>query len=289
VYTTRSYGEKLTTECTKEETQRKTRGEIFVFSERLLFFSVVNLLPNSVSKKFINKDVYSGRSKPLLMSTTQAELQKEFELERMILFSDAVFAIAITLLIIEIKFPEVEKGASTHEILLAFKPTIIRFAGFILSFIFIGLMWTRHLRICKYLRSYNNGVLFCNLLLLFFIVCFPFTASGITEHINPHFFLPFFIYIFNIAAVAVSQYLLCNYIFNRKAHLSVHGFEKEKRYILLQSKYFALMLVTAFTLLLIASFVLSGTYVMYTLYLIPIMGGITRRRLRKYKPVSTGA
>jgi uncharacterized membrane protein len=224
-----------------------------------------------------------------LMSTTETELQKEFELERMILFSDAVFAIAITLLIIEIKFPEIEKGASRHEIWVAFKPTMIRFAGFILSFIFIGIMWARHLRICKYLRSYNGGVIFCNLLLLFFIICFPFTASGITEHINPHFYLPLFIYIFNIAAVSVAQYLLCYYIFRKQAHLSVHGSEKEKKYILLQSKYFALTLITAFTLLLISSLVLSGPYVLYTFYIIPILVAITRRRLKKYKPATIGA
>src|SRR3990170_8000954 len=118
------------------------------------------------------------------MEIQQNELQKEFELERLILFSYAVFAIAITLLIIEIKFPEVHRGASTQEILLSFKPTIIRFAGFILSFFFIGALWARHLKVCKYLKSYNDGVIFRNLLFLFFIVCFPFTASGLSEHIR---------------------------------------------------------------------------------------------------------
>ncbi|MEO6453420.1 MAG: TMEM175 family protein [Ginsengibacter sp.] len=74
-----------------------------------------------------------------------AELKKEFEFERKILFSDAVFAIAITLLVIEIKFPEISRNASSEEIWKAFKPVFIRFLAFMLSFIFIGTMWTRHL------------------------------------------------------------------------------------------------------------------------------------------------
>ncbi|HEX8461083.1 MAG TPA: TMEM175 family protein, partial [Segetibacter sp.] len=119
------------------------------------------------------------------MSIEEAELKKEFELERMILFSDAVFAIAITLLIIEIKFPEIEKGATTEEILHLFKPVAIRFAGFILSFCLIGVMWARHLKIFKYLKTYNNGIIRHNLVFLFFIVCLPFSASGLTEHIRP--------------------------------------------------------------------------------------------------------
>src|ERR1700709_58862 len=114
------------------------------------------------------------------MADQQTQLHKEFELERMILFSDAVFAIAITLLIIEIKFPEVPEKANASEIQHLFKPVIIRFLAFILSFAFIGLMWARHLKIFKYLRNYDNGVIFRNLIFIFFIVCFPFTASGLT-------------------------------------------------------------------------------------------------------------
>ncbi|MFS8081996.1 MAG: TMEM175 family protein, partial [Ginsengibacter sp.] len=80
------------------------------------------------------------------------ELKKEFELERMILFSDAVFAIAITLLIIDIKIPEIDKTMSNVQISKAFKPVIIHFGGFVISFLFIGVMWWRHLSIFKYLR-----------------------------------------------------------------------------------------------------------------------------------------
>jgi uncharacterized membrane protein len=220
------------------------------------------------------------------MSNANAELQKEFELERMILFSDAVFAIAITLLIIEIKFPEIEKGATTQQIREAFKPVLIRFAGFIISFAFIGLMWARHLKICKYLRAYNNGVILFNLLLLFFIVCFPFTASGLTEHINPHFYLPLFIYIFNIGSVAVSQYLLCRYIFKVKPKLSISGFEAEKKYILLQSKYSSITLLVTFTFLVALALIFPTNYnnVQYGFYILPIMIAITRRNLKKNKP-----
>lgn len=68
------------------------------------------------------------------MSETNQELKKEFELERMILFSDAVFAIGITLLVIEIKFPEIPAEATKDAIIEAFKPVYIRFFAFMLSF-----------------------------------------------------------------------------------------------------------------------------------------------------------
>ncbi len=153
------------------------------------------------------------------MSATQSELQKEFELERMILFSDAVFAIAITLLIIEIKFPEVPKDATVPEIEELLKPVIIRFLGFILSFFFIGLMWARHLKTFKYLKKYDNGVIYRNLVLLFFIVCFPFTVVALVLVIGVAVvFLVSLIFLGNTMYVLYSFYVVpVMMLFVRKA------------------------------------------------------------------------
>src|ERR1700755_1121993 len=105
------------------------------------------------------------------MSEKKTELEKEFELERLILFSDAVFAIAITLLIIEIKFPELPPGQRTpSDLFEMFKPTLVQFVGFCVSFLIIGISWAGHLKMFRYLKSYDNGVIVRNLISLFFIV-----------------------------------------------------------------------------------------------------------------------
>src|SRR3979490_2943737 len=94
-------------------------------------------------------------------------LEKEFELERLILFSDAVFAIAITLLVIDIKFPELPEKRVEGKTLDLLSHTILSFAAFALSFFFIGRSWSLHLRLFRFLRKYDQGLINRNLLFLF--------------------------------------------------------------------------------------------------------------------------
>lgn len=214
-------------------------------------------------------------------------LKREFELERMILFSDAVFAIAITLLVIDIKFPEIGRNETNAEIRKAFQPVVIRFFGFALSFLFIGVMWARHLEIFKYLRSYDKGVIIRNLCFLFFIVCFPFVVTGFTENIRNGFMFPVIIYFVNICCTVVAQFAICHYIFKSRKELSSDGNEPQKKYLLLQSGYNAFIFVITSVIMWVVYLVTKGDFlaIIFSLYALPILMFFTRRRLKKFKPV----
>lgn len=224
------------------------------------------------------------------MSDTSTEsIHREFELERMILFSDAVFAIAITLLIIEIKFPEIPANyKGSPGILTIFKPTLKDFMAFLLSFFFIGLSWARHLKMFRYLKSYDNGVIFRNLLSLLFIVTFPFVASGIT-HARPTFMFPILIYLGNILLMALSNFWLTYYIFRQKPSLSFSGHEAEKKYIYMQSMAFALILSIAFTIVGITAIAsnFDNEYILRSFFAVPLVTVAIRIWLRKFKPPRT--
>src|SRR5438477_1525847 len=106
------------------------------------------------------------------------EHKKEFQLERLILFSDAVFAIAITLLAIEIKVPELPEGKITEVMLIQeLAKEVPKLMGFLVSFFIIGLYWTVHHRMFGFVVNYTPRLLWLNLIFLLSIVLMPFTTA----------------------------------------------------------------------------------------------------------------
>ena len=155
------------------------------------------------------------------MSQLHSELKKEFQLERMILFSDAVFAIAITLLVIELKVPEIEKAEFTEgKLLQALAHMIPKFFGFIISFMFIGIYWTVHHRLFGYVINYTPKLLRLNLLFLFAVALMPFSTAFYSEYIMWHALTPVIFYTANIILLGLFNLFMWRHIGNPKNKLS---------------------------------------------------------------------
>ena len=108
----------------------------------------------------------------------------ETGMERIVFFSDAVFAIAITLLALEIRLPEEIARGSNAELfqnLLAIWP---KYLGYIISFLSIGNFWVVHHRQFRYIERYDTRLMFINLLILMSVAFMPFPTAIISENGN---------------------------------------------------------------------------------------------------------
>lgn len=99
--------------------------------------------------------------------------------ERLVFFSDAIFAIAITLLVLELRVPETVGVADLPHELVALGP---KFASFLLSFLAVGLFWLSHHRIFDYIERYDFRLLWLNLMLLLSIVFLPFPTALLGQY-----------------------------------------------------------------------------------------------------------
>ena len=100
--------------------------------------------------------------------------------ERLEAFSDGVLAIAITLLVLDLKVPHTEQGALTHALWRQWPS----YAAFFISFIVIGIMWVSHHSMFERIATVDRRLLFLNLLLLLGIAFLPFPTSLLAQYIR---------------------------------------------------------------------------------------------------------
>ena len=158
------------------------------------------------------------------MENLEKELHKEFQLERMILFTDAVFAIAITLLAIELKVPEIHSISAGESIDAAIGHRLWemtpKFIGFLVTFFVIAQYWTVHHRLFGYLHSYSTKLLWANIFFLLGIVLLPFSTAFYSDYFFSNAKVPFAFYLGNILLVASMNTRLWRIIANPKYKLS---------------------------------------------------------------------
>jgi uncharacterized membrane protein len=96
-------------------------------------------------------------------------------------FSDGVFAIVITLLVIDIRPPQVSVRESLAAALWRQWPS---YAGYFVSFLIIGVMWLNHHRMFQEVRVVDGPLLVLNLNLLLWMALIPFPTSVVADHLR---------------------------------------------------------------------------------------------------------
>ncbi|MFI5735602.1 TMEM175 family protein [Kribbella sp. NPDC051587] len=123
--------------------------------------------------------------------------------DRLILFTDAVVAIALTLLILPLVEVVAEYKAEDHtalQVITDHKPEIY---SFLLSFAVIGNFWLGHHQVFEHVRAYTSGMMRLNMLWLLFIVILPFPTEIVGSFESSQFTAGF--YSGTILALSTSQ------------------------------------------------------------------------------------
>lgn len=110
---------------------------------------------------------------------TQDEVS--YGLGRVLALSDAVFAIAMTLLVLGVPLPKVPAEASPAQAISALGGVSASLTGFGLSFVLIGLLWIEHRQLFARIRRAEDRSAFMNLVLLLLVCLVPFSTSFYTR------------------------------------------------------------------------------------------------------------
>ena len=106
------------------------------------------------------------------------------ENERLFAFSDGVFAITITLLVLEVKVPEIAKelvGTELPQTLLHLVPEIL---SHVISFFVLGIFWIAHYRVFGCIKKNNHVLLWLNIIFLLCVASIPFTTGLLGKYHN---------------------------------------------------------------------------------------------------------
>lgn len=159
--------------------------------------------------------------------------------------SDGVIAIAITLLVLELKVPDVMEHHSNQrmlEELLALRPALLTY---MITFLIAGAFWYLHHLTFHFIKNVDGVLVWINLMFLMFIALLPFSA-GLMSHLFVHPVSQFF-YFGNQLAIAVL--LNIHWQYAKWKHLTVEGQRADEDRltfrVALSAAVFAASLVTA--------------------------------------------
>jgi uncharacterized membrane protein len=129
-----------------------------------------------------------------------------FNKARVETFSDGIFAIIVTLLVLELKVPEIHDHGSAEELAYALKGVLPKLLCWIISFGIVCVIWVNHHRIFERMRAMTHGIFWLNANLLLWCSLIPFPTALIGDYPgNP---LALVVFGLALACMPLSFYLL---------------------------------------------------------------------------------
>ena len=118
-------------------------------------------------------------------------------------FSDGVFAIIITIMVLGLRPPQGSDWSSLRTV-------AVPFLVYVLSFVYIGIYWNNHHHLLKNVDRVTAGIMWANLVLLFWLTLFPFATDwlGQTHLENAFALVPTVVYGAVLLAAGCAYYLL---------------------------------------------------------------------------------
>jgi uncharacterized membrane protein len=165
--------------------------------------------------------------------------------ERMAAFSDGVFAIAITLLVLELHVPTSVPPGGLIELAPEFLP---RLAGHVITFAILGIYWVGHHNMFLHIKRHDRTLLWLNNLFLLFVAAMPFPTGLIVQHPNDR--LAVIVYAGTLVCAGLSLELIWLYATHRR-QLVAHDLDPElitfvHRRVLLAPALYLLAVATSF-------------------------------------------
>ena len=108
----------------------------------------------------------------------------DLRLHRLLFFADGVYAIAVTLLAVELVLPEAAADLHGQDLLWSLLESWPRVLAFLTSFVFIANFWVGHNMLFYQVRRFDGGLMWLALLQLLCIAFLPFPTSVVGEHIS---------------------------------------------------------------------------------------------------------
>jgi uncharacterized membrane protein len=141
--------------------------------------------------------------------------QTGFSKHRVEALADGIFAVAMTLLVIELKLPERSTIATQQDFIEAVALLFPKFQSWVISFFVLAIFWYTHHRQFHYVRVVDGKFVRLNLLYLSFVSLMPFSSALAGEYSRMLFSQ--IVYSTNMTLLAIGGLLIARYVFHHPA------------------------------------------------------------------------